>query len=386
MAARTRTRDGGPTVPGVKLTEAKSGGSWVTVSTSYGSTAPHLWEQNSDTTMAPPYDTPHALSIVRKDVEVLRVDGQVTNGAYRYTYTNYNPIQYSSYAYCPAPGTMGWTTWKAKALANINPFRPTVDVPLFAFELREFPGMLRDIGRVLQGRVKASDVPGGHLAYEFGWKPLINDLRSLLNFQKAVSDTRNRLLDASQGRKLRRKLGTVTAVSSPFTVSFPHGTGATWYLDGLESFEETGWCTARVKLIEPLPEDDNSLQSEAFRIAFGFNLSAATIWNAIPWTWLVDWFTNFGDILEARRGMNRWQFEDMCLMVKRTKRKEIIRARNKIGTLDFSGGILTTTEKRRSVVGSDPTLPIAFSPIISGRQLGILAALVTAGRLRQHRT
>ena len=97
-----------------------------------------------------------------------------------------------------------------QALANVNPSNPLVDVPLFLFEFKDFPGMLKNAGDILSGirniskGINPKHANDGFLAYQFGWAPLFSDLRKLLNFAKEFEKRQNFLKQNGGGKKIRR--------------------------------------------------------------------------------------------------------------------------------------------------------------------------------------
>jgi hypothetical protein len=121
------------------------------------------------------------------------------------------------------------------------------------------------------------------------------------------------------------------------------------------------------------------------RTALGLNASAATIWNAIPWSWLLDYFFNIGLLMEARRGYSSWHFKDLHVMVKSTKTTSIASTLNQVRSMSYSGGKKIYTRKERSYVGSNPNVGFGFAPMLNLRQTSILGALLTASSLRMAR-
>lgn len=345
------------------------------------------YEYCDDTTAPYPFVEPHGLFISKRSVNPLRYYGEAALSGFNVRrYSGWNPANWTGHAYVDSASATDWNFWKAKALAAINPFQPEVDLPLFLFELREFPGMLRDLGRVLSGGIKPRDAAGGYLAYNFGWAPLLGDLGKLYNFAESLNRVTSRLQNAANGSKVRRSLGTKEAYGAPGIYSHALGQAGTYQLGYISKTTAKGWCTARVNLTEPLPgvgEYDPGL--DATRIALGLNASAATIWNAIPWSWLVDYFTNIGDLMDARRGYTRWKFKDLYCMVTTSVETRITGELNKVGSMSYSGGSKSYIRKERSYMGSNPNVGLSLSPMLSNYQMGILGALVTAGALRRHR-
>jgi len=306
---------------------------------------------------------------------------------YTYHVSNYTPTRFGS-AYnsgLPVLPAVDYTYWRTKAIAGLNPNRPIVDLPVFIYELRDFPGMLRDLGRVLQKKIRASDVPGGYLAYTFGWAPLIQDLLKLDRLAIGIGKRLKELNSARKGESFRRTLSRrkeryqgpfVTDVSptmNSLTVSYE-----SW-------IEEHIWFTAYLRLTPEAQSDLASLLTEPgpSRAAFltGFStMGAATLWNAYPWTWLVDYLGNVGDVLEAGRGFIPFQVKDMCIMAHQTLTETSTVSTNKTG-LEYTPHLYKYESKGRRAY--ETALPgLALRPFLTEGQEGILTALVLANALR----
>lgn len=364
-----------------------SGSGWVHLSNSSGSSLANIGESCSDTLgPGPPYVEPHGLLLTKRKVVPLKISGEARlSGTNWRKYSSYNPANMTGYIYVSDPPGTDWNYWKAKALASINPFTPQVDLPLFLFELREFPRMLRDLGRVLAGKAKAADLPGGYLAYQFGWRPLISDLGSLLNFAESVSKAGRTLQNAADGGRVSHSLGSKSSSVPIGTYDMAQGTDGVYSLYRVQQDTVKAWCTARVHLTEPLPVQSDDRQMLYFRTAFGLNLRPAMLWDAIPWTWLIDYFTNIGDLMEARAGYGSWRFTDLFVMVKSTRTIKVSGTANQVRSLTYTDGELSSVRKERSYVGSNPNVGLGFSPLITGYQAGILGSLLTASALRARR-
>jgi len=350
-------------------------------------------EYCSDNTTPRPHKYPTSWSKYRK-----KSVGGVLTGTCPYSYTTGGTVTFNScrtinrtnYAYCPDITPINFGYWVTLALGNLNPRRPHTDLPLFLFELREFPGMLRDLGRVLQGRISPGDVPGGHLAYEFGWRPLFSDLNSLLGLRRAIK-ARARYLSALEGGKsiFRRRLTSNrliqdTVSPTPYTAYNVGPSTNPWALRAKVKTTEylDVWFTARAKLRDPIPSFVD-LPNRALRHAYGLTPRPDLVWNAIPWSWLTDWYTNFGDMLEATDALQHLRVQDMCIMAHSTVESRLIDVEVKSG-LSYTESVLYTEYKQRSV-STSPTSHLVATPFLNGRQQSILGSLVTSRALRAAR-
>lgn len=335
----------------------------------------------SDTTMAPPFTSPHSLAAERRTVEVGRINGINFVGAIRYEFSDYNQANVTDIAYCPSPSSGDSNTeLVTKALARMNPSRPKVDLPVFIFELKDFPRMLRQLGNILSGAIKASDVAGGYIAYSFGWAPLISDVSKLIGLTKLIDDRMRYLSRLEAGGRVKRSLGSRDFATADLGTGGNSLAGITWKWKRTEKHKS--WATANVKLLGALPTKFEDRRWLAARAALGLNASAASIWEAIPWTWLIDYLSNVGDILDAGRGFIPHRVSSMCIMTTKTVQ---LKAEDVVSTgtsTTFTGGVLKTVSKSRAVI-ANPTPGISFNSVLTGHQAAILASLTTSSALRK---
>jgi hypothetical protein len=253
-----------------------------------------------------------------------------------------------------------------------------VDVPVFIFELKDLPRMIKGLGDVLRGAAKASDVAGGYLAYSFGWRPLFSDLASLLDFADSIAKRKALLEGMQKGKRVKRNLG---GGSSPATSESGTVGGLSVQID--YQWTDKVWYTARIKANLSGFSGPGQLESAAMRAALGLNLSASQIWEIIPWSWFIDYMANVGDVFAATRNFIPWKLSKLCVMI-RTELE--VKTRSEVHTVpssqvSCSGGEGHITAKRR-FVASHPSPTFAWTPFLSGHQTAILGSLVTASALR----
>jgi hypothetical protein len=350
------------------------------------------YEYTEDSTEAPPYNA-HSLSKYRT-----YIDPPYVNGSCAYTYSTGGTVQFTNYAtanrtlYANVPNVsvVSHGYWKTKAIANLNPSRPPLDVPLYLFELREFPRMLRDLGRVLEGTAKAGDVAGGHLAYQFGWRPLVQDLQTLGNYLNHSAGHLQYLAGLTKGRRIKRTLlrnhllvdTLVTDGYQQFNVG-PSGSPWGVVADIMTREYCDIWFTCYSKSNSPqISLKDPPTSWARYAHSRGLSLRPTTLWNATPWTWLLDYFGNLGDVVEASEGLSQMKIVDMCLMVRQRVTSRLERVRLKPG-LSLSQNFMTREVKARSV-DPTPTPSMGLVPWITRSQGSILASLVTASALRAY--
>ena len=219
------------------------------------------------------------------------------------------------------------------------------------------------------------------MSYQFGWKPLLSDLRKLINFQSIVDKRAQEIKRLYSKGGLKRRMSLYTSQRSAKSSSVVESScgrifNATVESNGLGR----AWATIRWKptKLPPVINDETSRQ-QAFKAAFGIGLEAADVWNLVPWSWLVDWFSSTGDYLAAHANKIPASPGDLNVMVHERTVRQFTRTNN----LNISGGNATITyETKKRFIGGGPGIT-ATLPFLSGRQLSILGSLaILRGRRR----
>jgi hypothetical protein len=193
----------------------------------------------------------------------------------------------------------------ASAWNKFKPAKPVFSAAVAIAELREFPRLLH---AKVEGLKSISDF---HLAVQFGWKPLLSDITRMLNvYEKASS--RLAFLQANLGKPVRRK-GTVFYDAESGHLEHP-GEIQMWNIGqgGYNDlpYNEAAWMsTERWKMTRRIwysaeyvfYDSDISMpetRSHSLAALLGVIPTPADVWAILPWSWLIDWFSNAGDLLE----------------------------------------------------------------------------------------
>jgi len=167
------------------------------------------------------------------------------------------------------------------------------------------------------------------LNVEFGWKPLVNDLkdisRSLLHAQSILDQ-----YERDSGKLVRRRYEfppTVTRKDSVFrdgvspwiNPSYGFLTDSTRTGKGqvilTEKTSRRQWFSGAFSYY--VPPADGSLRTSAARAViearklFGLSLTPDVIWNSAPWSWAFDWFANTSETLG---NWASWAIDNQVLM------------------------------------------------------------------------
>jgi len=158
--------------------------------------------------------------------------------------------------------------------------------------------------------------PGSeYLNIEFGWKPLTDDIRDA-SYAAANADRLMSAYEANSGKDVRRSyvFPTETSLTSNdqgvtegFTIVDPGQQYGT--IDGALSqprlvkttkfIRETWFRGCFTYHLPSIYKSRNRLARIAAEAGhlYGIELTPNTVWQATPWTWALDWFTNMGDVV-----------------------------------------------------------------------------------------
>lgn len=200
----------------------------------------------------------------------------------------------------------------AKLLARSNPSRPVVDLPVFFAELRDLPSILKSL-RERGPRWLA----GINLSYQFGIQPLVNDLVGLLDLTTSIEKRKKELtkLLGAEGLRSRVSLGKTSHTSSePTTVSSEFYT-----VKGVATLETSSerWGTTRWAMIPGKEETLNQrwIEENTYKVVLGLNPSLSQLWELLPWSWMIDYFSNVGDVIASTRNVVQARAGDSWVMM-----------------------------------------------------------------------
>lgn len=265
-------------------------------------------------------------------------------------------------------------------LARTNPSRPDY-VPLTLLQdLVDIPRMLKDVGRLIttpkRKLLNLKEVGNQHLGFQFGWKPLFQDVKDLLDLQSHIH---RRLLELQRlnnlgGLKRRIRLGVWGDAATNLRT-----------LESLEVFwtatesvdsQSIRWGTVRWLPNVPLPPStsrDAELNRQARKVVLGLSLESTLkgAWDLIPWSWLIDWFSNVGDFALQFSNTIPATSHDACIMT-HTETQFRYKTLSIDRSLSPTDGYVTHSLKERYV---GPGSLDVHLPFIGLDRLSILGAL-----------
>jgi hypothetical protein len=174
------------------------------------------------------------------------------------------------------------------------------------FELGDLPKLIRVAGR---GLLKLA---GANLSYQFGWAPLIADIGTLLDFGNHHAKKAEEIRRLISKGGLRRNITLAERTGSIASAQVEIHSGISVLQQ--RSYYGKLWGSVRwVPSLSPTSKNYTD-QAQAFRAALGLGLEIATVWEALPWSWLIDYFTSIGDYLAAHRNIIPAHATRICTM------------------------------------------------------------------------
>lgn len=293
--------------------------------------------------------------------------------------------------YDGAPGNLGHiivggiNSNTAKLLAATNPGRSSVSIPNFIYELKDLPGMLRLDGINLLSlrdpRGSAWALPANaYLSGKFGWGPLIGDLLKMLDWQKSVNNRIRQIIQARE-RPVSRKL-VYGSQSNSFTYrneNFVWGRGDITLQTDYSEWGSVRWVPTPLALSGAVPPN-----VQAFLSNFSLDQPLAVLWAALPWSWMIDWFANVSQYIQATSNTLFWYPTDIWLHRKAISRSELgaVRVFSSGGDLSLKPGVNFARDYYRTPA-SAPYLEASL-PFLSEGQVTTAVALI-AQRVRAPR-
>lgn len=261
-----------------------------------------------------------------------------------------------------------------KALSRTNPSRPVADIGVSIAELRDAPQLIKIAGDTLLKRGA-----NAYLSYQFGWKPLISDVKALLNFQSHVEKRRAELMRLYSGRGLKRRVrlgshfGQKTFGNYPIMTFGPYLTS-----NGRSTVHQRRWATVRYspRYGSIPPKSDKEYTKLATRAVYGLTIDQSTAWELMPWSWMIDWFSNMGDFLVATRNIVGADVTSCCVM---THTEQVITIEDTTYPGLSGGGSTQRRWTKQRYVAPPLYLPeLDLGPIISPYRASILGSLAVS--------
>lgn len=293
----------------------------------------------------------------------------------------------ASHTWPSLPPTETLEIYVSRSLATTGPLTPRMDIPRYVAELKDIPKMLRHAGdllhkirrRPLHSLSPDREAASATLAYQFGWAPLVEDLLKMLDLGIMV-DRRNQELQkahSNQGLKRRIFLGD-QGVSGSYTpyMQLHSGTGGSKWGSKTSNQTRQTWSTVRWKVRDPLMigKPPSLLETKLMVLGFRGGQLPITVWRLLPWSWLVDWFADVANTMQARYNMIAYKPSALNIMQTSTGEDQYTVTYQTSDWATASPGFRRVTRKVRLPLANPSPTAIMRIPYLDAFKLSILGS------------
>lgn len=260
--------------------------------------------------------------------------------------------------------------------SRTNPSKPEVSLPVFIAQLKELPKSLRDVGLTKIGKKGRRDLPNNQaVGFNFGWDLLFKDLFTMLDFTSQV-DARVKQLNAAHSRSGSR--GHKGVWNENHMAEYDNvqvwSADVSIYIDRRSYNDRSMWGSIRwIGDHVDAPSASDTLQTARYAV-HGWRLAPADAWELVPWSWLIDYFANIGDYLEATQNSVGVHGERGCVMTM-TRSHFIDRIRS-VSSNRITVVPMSLTRITRERVPADPGLSFRGKPLLGPKQLVTLSSII----------
>nr|UJQ84966.1 MAG: hypothetical protein 1 [Leviviridae sp.] len=309
-----------------------------------------------------------------------------------YTWNNY-PCAYVTDSFLMSAlsisGQPNNGTIAAKTIARTTPYRSsTVSLEYIS----EMPGYGKSAKKLLTERClrlsksiperkwrTLSTIAKFTILTEFGIIPVLSDIEVLIEFRKRA-DARRQEIDRLYGKRgLRRTIKEYWSGSSSqsnVTGQVIQSQGVVLTCNVHKTTKRTISSHIRWYALFPMSRlTDSEIDRKIKAAILGYDINPYTIWQLIPWSWLIDYFTNLGDLLKGCSNMYEIRHDPVNVMT--TTYTNSWTDNHSVHT--NSSGMCTCTPMyissiRRDRVYATPSI-IALDCVLTRDQLSILGSL-----------
>jgi len=276
--------------------------------------------------------------------------------------------------------------WGTTAIARVLPTNPLAGLAVAFGELKRegIPAVLgANLMKEKIGRARGAGAE--YLNSEFGWRPLVNEVLSLVGAIER-SDKILKSYEDNSGTLIRRTYTwplEITTSETSTTGNYPSPALRTQYWSStgtLTTFTKTTvkkWFEG-VFTYYLAPQGSMLRKEQIAAKQFGHRITPEVLWNLTPWSWAADWVSNIGDVIHNISAFQNdglvmpWGYS-MCQTTKEVS-YHISGARSKYDNIDVACSQTLTSIRRQRKKAT----PFGFGLELDGfsnRQWAILGAL-----------
>jgi hypothetical protein len=259
-------------------------------------------------------------------------------------------------------------------LSRTNPFRYEYSVPVSLKELVDISTLFK-----IGAKSFASFVGSNYLNYKFGWVQFVRDVRTLHGITKTLESRIREFLSLTKKGGIRRKVNLSNKVfsytESNRLVQSAWGTTIRANVAGRHQCSTHGTVRWRVRPGLELQLDRLSAFNAAVNAVFDLGvLDSQTVWNLVPFSWLVDYFVNLSDYFGGYLGEDVIEPYDICIVRNSSSRFSYKPSVVPSSVTITGSGRFGADEYDRDVC-SRGSFPAVRADFLSRNQLLVIAAL-----------
>lgn len=272
--------------------------------------------------------------------------------------------------------SVDWEQLNAEAYLTMKPsLSSSFSLTNFLVELREFKTLFKFVDT---SKSVSRNVGSGYLNYQFGWKLFVRDLLEikdkLINMEKTLNDYKSK-----QGKVLVRHFAKSLSKDSGVELG-----NSTTYKARLQ-WERKQFFHATMRYRYTVPDIDkaHAFVKGALDIV-GLRLDASVIWEAVPFSFVADWFFGIGDYLASLKTdylESEVEILDYCCSYKHTVKEKygIVFGSNYTSNYGGTINLLTRSRKwysRKRMLPNAADFGVRLSDRYGSKQMLLSAALL----------
>lgn len=214
-------------------------------------------------------------------------------------------------------GEVVFTNWvSAESQVALRSRGPgsVVSIPIAVGELADLGRTMSILAGIRRGTSSFGEI---YLLREWGLAPTLSDLIGLIELQRSIADNMRRIARTLRTKRVSGTLSDISHIVHPRQPSYlAYGGGGQVFVTVTQSAKIVYQKTWYEGVIDPQVDIPSWAKEYSPGQALGLDQSSAsaleTAWELTPWSWLFDYFANFGGLI-ATIGKKQLPLENVSL-------------------------------------------------------------------------